>query len=378
MKTTNQDSKQKKIFFLVPSFRGGGAERIVLNLVNNLDKTKFEVGLITISGEGEYKNLLSKEVEHFNLGKKKARQAIFSLIKLLKKEKPDVVMGAVIQSTIILYLTSFFIPKGIKIMNRLENFYSKTVKGQKFVQKMLFQRALEKSNHIITISNEMEESLRKNIKISKGQIKTIYNPIDLEHIKKAAQEEVSNDLPESGPIVVSCGRLTEQKGFEYLIKAFQKVKNNYSDAQLLILGQGELKDSLQELARSLDIKDSVHFLGFKENPFKYIARADIFVLSSLWEGFGNVLVEAMACGTPIVSTDCPSGPKEILENGENGKLVKTEDVGSLADGIVDLLKDKDLQEKYKESGRRRAQDFSVDKIIKEYEDFLCKQIINLQ
>jgi glycosyltransferase involved in cell wall biosynthesis len=279
-------------------------------------------------------------------------------------------MGAVIQSTIILYLTSFFIPKGIKIMNRLESFYSRSIEGQKFIQKKLFQQALEKSDNVITISNEMEENIKENINTSEGQIKTIYNPIDLDHIKKAAQEKANNDLPRGGPIIISCGRLAKPKGFEYLIKAFQRVKNNYSDAQLLILGQGELKDSLQELARALDIKDSVHFLGFKENPFKYIARADIFVLSSLWEGLPTALIEAMACGTPVVSTDCPSGPKEILENGKHGKLVKTENVGSLADGIVDLLKDKDLQEKYKEAGRRRAQDFSVDKIIKEYEEFL--------
>ncbi len=373
-----EKNNKKKIFFLIPSFRGGGAERIVLNVVNNLDKNKFDVGLITISEEGEYRNLLSKEIKHFDLGKKRARRAILELIKLLRKERPNVVVGAVTQSTIILYLASFFIPNKIKIINRLEIFYSKSIGDQKFIQRKLFQKALEKSDYIITISNEMRNNLIKNIKISKDHVKMIYNPIDINYVKKETQEEMNGEFPFGKPIIIACGRLTKQKGFNYLIYAFKKVKRNYPEAKLLILGQGELKKELQKLTQSLELEKSVHFLGFQENPFKYIANSDIFVLSSLWEGLPTTLIEAMICGTPVVSTNCPSGPKEILKDGKCGVLVNVGDSQDLVKGIMKLLQDKELQKKYKEQGRQRANAFSIEKIIKEYDNFLCENKMNLQ
>jgi glycosyltransferase involved in cell wall biosynthesis len=365
------NKQKKKIFFLIPAFRGGGAERVISNIANNLDRKKFEVGIITIS-EGGHKYLLSEDVKHFNLGKKKAREAIFSLIRLLRKEKPDVVVATVIQSIIILYLTSFFIKKETTIVSRLANHYSKTMESQKSVQRTLFKKALLASDHIITISHEMEQDLLDNIKIEPQKIQMIYNPIDIKSIQEKAQEEAPAELFNKRPVLTACGRLAEQKGFSYLIKAFGEIKKEFSNAQLLIIGEGELKEELQNLAASVGVEEDTHFLGFQNNPFKYTSRSDIFVLSSLYEGLPSALLEAMACGVPIVSTDCPSGPKEILENGKNGQLVKWGNINELVSGIRNLLNNKELQENYRQRGKNKVMEFSIKEIIKDYNNFIEK------
>ncbi len=138
-------------------------------------------------------------------------------------------------------------------------------------------------------------------------------------------------------------------------------------SRLVILGDGGKRSNLEKLARQLGIERQVTFLGFQTNPFKYLARSDIFVLSSLWEGFALVIVEAMACGIPVISTRCPSGPDEIITDGVNGLLVPVADETALAEAILRLLKDKKLAVKLAQAGTKRAEDFAITKIIKQYE-----------
>jgi glycosyltransferase involved in cell wall biosynthesis len=155
-----------------------------------------------------------------------------------------------------------------------------------------------------------------------------------------------------------------------LIKAFNEIKKEFKNATLLILGQGEKEKELKVLVKELNIENSVKFLGFKDNPYKYLYNSDLFVLSSLWEGLPGALIEALACEVPVVSTNCKSGPKEILDNGKIGELVKIKDVSSLSNAMLKVLRDKDLQSKYKELGLKKVKEFDKDKIIKEYEEFL--------
>jgi glycosyltransferase involved in cell wall biosynthesis len=370
MKKKEDKNNKKKVFFLIPSFRGGGAERVVLNIVNNLDKNKFEVCLITISGEGEYKELLSPEIRHFDLKEKRARKSVFKLRKLLKKERPDCVIGYVTQSNIILFLSTLFLYKKITIVNCVQNYYDYTVARQKIVQRFLFSLSLKFSDYIIGISEEMKNNLKNKLNIKNNKIKIINNSTDLSYINKKKIEDIQDDVFIDEPVIIACGRLTEQKGFSYLIKAFNEIKKEFKNATLLILGQGEKEKELKALVKELNIENSVKFLGFKDNPYKYLYNSDLFVLSSLWEGLPGVLIEALACEVPAISTNCKSGPKEILDNGKIGELVKIKDVDSLSNAMLKVLRDKDLQHKYKELGLKKVKEFDKDKIIREYEDFL--------
>jgi glycosyltransferase involved in cell wall biosynthesis len=371
-KNQNKINK-KKVFFLIPSFRGGGAERVVLNIVNNLDKNKFDVGLVTISGEGEYKELLSPKVKHFDLKEKRARKAIFKLRKLLKKEKPNIIIANVVQVSIVSYLSSLFLKNKPVVVQVNHSQYLSIIKGINKISKFIFDLSLKKSDYIITISDDMQHDLSKRFKNKGNKIIKIFNIHDLDNINKQKKEKFSDDdinIFKQKPVIIACGRLTEAKGFSYLIKAFGEVKIEFKEAVLLILGQGEKEEELKELSKELNIENSVKFLGFKDNPYKYLYNSDLFVLSSLWEGLPGALIEALACEVPVVSTDCKSGPKEILDNGKIGELVKVKDVDSLSNAMIKVLKDDKLQSKYIELGLKKVKEFDTNKIIKEYEKFL--------
>jgi glycosyltransferase involved in cell wall biosynthesis len=219
----------------------------------------------------------------------------------------------------------------------------------------------------------MQHDLSKRFKNKGNKIIKIFNIHDLDNINKQKKEKFSDDdinIFKQKPVIIACGRLTEAKGFSYLIKAFGEVKIEFKEAVLLILGQGEKEEELKELSKELNIENSVKFLGFKDNPYKYLYNSDLFVLSSLWEGLPGALIEALACEVPVVSTDCKSGPKEILDNGKIGELVKVKDVDSLSNAMIKVLKDDKLQSKYIELGLKKVKEFDTNKIIKEYEKFL--------
>jgi glycosyltransferase involved in cell wall biosynthesis len=193
-----------------------------------------------------------------------------------------------------------------------------------------------------------------------------------EGIEVQVQEAVEHGwFSEPTPVIVSVGRLSKEKGYPYLLQAVARILPQ-RQVRLVIVGEGPQRAELESLARELGIAESVDLIGYRENPFKYLARAQLFVLSSLWEGLPGVLVEAMACGAPVVATDCRSGPSEIITNDAEGLLVPTADVEALAEAMLKVLSDATLADRMQGAGRARAQDFHVTKIAREYEQFFLE------
>jgi len=224
-----------------------------------------------------------------------------------------------------------------------------------------------KADAIITVSNGVAHDLSESFGIPQERIKQVYSLCSIPEVVESGKHEVDHSWfqPGSPPVGVSWGRLHPQKDYGTLLKAFQIVRSR-RDVKLLIMGKGNERDTLNELAGQLGISDDVSFPGFVANPFAYIARAAVFVLSSRWEGFGLVLVEAMACGTTVVSTDCPNGPREVLDGGRYGILVPVGDPEALAEGIIRALDSPFPIELLK----KRAEEFSVDIIAREYLNML--------
>ncbi|ELZ36066.1 glycosyl transferase family protein [Halorubrum saccharovorum DSM 1137] len=191
----------------------------------------------------------------------------------------------------------------------------------------------------------------------------IHNPAYSKGISEKATERVSHPWFQSDepPVILGVGSLTPQKDFPTLVRAFNRLRSQ-QDARLVILGEGDRREELESLIQRYGIGDSVDLPGFVDNPFKYMKQADVFVLSSRWEGFGNVIVEAMACGTPIVSTNCPSGPAEILQNGKYGQLVRTGDPEALAAAVQATLAEPPAPDPLIE----RAKEFSVERVADKY------------
>jgi len=226
---------------------------------------------------------------------------------------------------------------------------------------------------VIALSNGVKDNIVKRYKVKPDKIRVIYNPVDVDSISSHMEngqiaEEHEHIFQDNAKVIITAGRLVKDKDHETLIEAFSKVQKKMN-ARLVILGEGELEEKLKSQAKDFKLENKIHFLGFQRNPYVYFKQADLFVLSSLREGFGHVLTEALATGTPIVSTNCRPGALEVLDSGKYGILCEIGDAGDMAGKIIDTLTlDQNKTQEIIDKGIRRANEFHARKIVKEYEE----------
>lgn len=364
------------VAFFLPSLEPGGAERNVVNLINNIDRKKHILSLVLGKAEGDFIKEINRDIPIINLGASSSLGLFFKLVKYFRKEKPDIFLSAFSRINIICIAAIIFSMAKTKIVATEHSIFSflpviaKTA-GRRFfsrfflphIAKFIYPRA----DAIVCVSEGITNDFIKNIGC-KEKVKTIYNPIINDKIYESAKESpVHSWFADSKiPVIVAAGRLVKCKDYPTLFRAFSLILQKQR-VRLIILGRGPEEYKLKQLANKLGLSENIAFLGFQKNPFKYMKRASVFVLSSLQEGFGNVIVEAMACGAPIVATDCKSGPGEIIENGKNGILVPVGDEKSLASAALKILNSPNLAKQFSIEGRTRAEYFSVKKSVQNYE-----------
>lgn len=362
-----------KILVLINDFSGGGAERVVQTLSTFWTKTGYDVTIATLDKQNlDYDlddNIKISPLPLANLSRGTLKfillpfQAYF-LNRAIGKNKPDIIISFLGRANIVNILSGNFFstrPTLISERTRTDLLYSHFV-PKDIVMKYLIKWLYPYSDMVLCLSDYVSSSI-KAYGIPEANVKTIYNPQDLRRIKQLGKK-LSPKIT-TRPYIVSCGRLVDQKDFATLIKSFKKVRE-VCNVDLVILGEGPLRSELESLAKSLNIAEHVHLVGWKKNPFAIMANAEIFALSSKIEGFGNVIVEAMALGLPIVCTNGAGGPSEILSNGEHGFLVPVGDEKKLSDAIIKLLQDSQLLNLYKAKSLERANDFNVEKIAPQY------------
>ncbi len=382
----NQVHPEKiKVLFFISSLEGGGAERIMVDILRYIDKDRIEpILLLLYSYENSpYKEFLPEDVKVVVVKRKsdnaleKLKQ-LLTFMKVVRKQKPRVILSMLTHNNIMAILAGMLYK--INVIACEHNTLSEIIKIKEGRQILLLPvRLLVKTLYrfayrIVTVSEDIGLDLIEKFNISDKKIKTIYNPIDFERINSISADPVNHSFfKDNIPIIIAIGRLTQQKGFDVLIKAFSRIVKKV-DARLIILGEGSERGMLERLIDTLGLTEKVSLLGFQKNPYPFLSKADIFVLSSRYEGLPMVILEAVACGIPVISTDCKSGPREILQDGRCGILVPVGDEVALSEGILKLLKDGALQEKLFKLGKERAKDFSVDKIIKQYESVIYESI----
>ncbi len=353
---------KKKVAIIIPSLRGGGAERVMINIAKHLDYNKFDLRLIVIKKEGPYLKQLPRNLEVIDINSSRVRYSLFKLMKAINKFKPDVILSTLGHLNLTLLIIRHFLKGNPKIIIREANTPSMNLNQLSPIKKILFKymykKLYPKADLIIAQCKDMKNDIVNTFNVKENKIKYIYNPLDIEFIKEKKKDENPYDSNKINLLAV--GRLTYQKGFDILINAFNLVINNIPRVQLTILGEGELKQELQNQARKLGILDKISFIGFKDNPYPYYYYADTYILSSRTEGFPNALLEALACGCKVVSTDCKSGPREILGDNEYGILVPVDDYVLLAEGIIKSINSEN-------KSKDRAKKFDVRNIVKEYE-----------
>ncbi|MFB3895733.1 MAG: glycosyltransferase [bacterium] len=370
---------QKKIVFVLPSLVKHGAENVLVTILQYLNRERFEPVLLYFDSQNNFGNSIPSDIKIRSLQKRNKSDNVrifFRLSKVLREENPDLICSFITYANYLCLMAKSYcrINAPLIISERTKLSLALPLEQYITIKQMLIRRYYPKANGVICISQGVYQDLISYAGIKPDQGKVIYNPVDIDKIKNLAQESVDHPwVNEYIPVLVACGRLVPQKNYPLLLNAFKLVSQSMP-VRLMILGEGALRNNLVATAATLGISENVSFLGYQQNPYKYMARAKGFVLSSSIEGFGNVISEAMACGTPVISTRCNSGPDEIISDGINGILVPGNDVPAMAAAIKRLLSTPTLQTELAKEGKKRVADFSVDKIIAEYEKYFLSFI----
>jgi len=360
-------SKKGHICFFPGTLHLGGISKMSINIAKELIKRGYRIDFFLSEHEGEYLDILPPEVNLF-YGKGSIKSSLFSLTKYLKKESPDAIITArdYINFASILAIKLANVPTKSIVTVRTDYsslpYESNFDKVMEFFGKYFYRYA----DSIVAVSDGVAVNHSQRMKLNKSDIEVIYNPAYEETSINENNNEIHPWL--SNPkkkVIIGVGRLTEQKNFSLLINAFSKIVKK-DELRLIILGEGEDRAKLENLISELTLDEYVYMPGYVNNPLDFISKADVFVLSSTWEGFGNVIVEALGTGTSVVSTDCKSGPSEILKDGEYGKLVPVNNIQVMGKAIQDMLK-KPMDE---EMLIERAKEFSTENISNQYLDLI--------
>ena len=327
-----------RVAFILPSLKGGGAQRVVLTIANKLANSGLEVDVVLFEQAGEYVEHVSPRINVWDLRTKRAMRSFLPLLRYTRRRKPLIVISSLPHVNLLMILVKLLGSKATKVIAVEHNTLSQTIQHSRgysiYVLIALMKLFYRYATKLIAVSHGVKNDLQEVLKLKDKSVTVIYNPVITASLSSQSKKPVRHPFFEdrSSPVIVAAGRLTQAKGFNLLLDAISLVTRD-TPCRLIILGEGPDREALEEQLQRLGLESSVSLPGFVANPYSFFSNSDLFVLSSYWEGLPTVLIEALACGTPVVSTDCPSGPKEILENGRLGQLVPVGDVKALASEI---------------------------------------------
>lgn len=355
------------IAFFLSELHGGGAQRVTINLIKALSDRNIKIDLVLAKAEGPYLSEVPPLVRLIDLQSTTLWTSLPKLIDYLKQEKPQYLVAALHGACLLALWAKKLTNIPTKIIVAIHNNFSVETKNYVSLRRKILPTLVRyfypQADKLVAVSHGVAENMAEALNLKKSQIEVVYNPVVTSELKHKVQAPLSFDRffsPDS-PVILGVGGLRKQKDFVNLINAFAKVRK-VRKLKLCILGEGEARPNLEALIKQLNLESEVFLPGFVDNPYPYMSQAALFVLSSLWEGLPTVLIEALACGTNVVATDCPSGPREILAGGKYGKLVATQDPEALANAILETLDNPISSDVL----RSRAADFAEDRVCSQY------------
>jgi len=362
------------------ALRIGGTEQVLATVLRYLDQQAFKPVVVTYSRDRGYP--LPDGIFHYALGiqgggrlvRKLAVNllVVLRLRRILRQERPHIAVGMGAMSNWALILAAKLTPEKMVIVVGEHGVGATEIRSDRItanIIRLLNRFLYPLADRVISVSEGVRQYLLHDLKLPETKVISISNPVDVEAIKRLSQEPVNHPwlVSKNKPVILWVGRIETMKGLQYLIGAFERVLTEI-DARLIIVGEGSDQRRIHDLVTQKGLQEKVHFAGYDPNPYRYMSRSDVFAFPSLGgEGFGLVLAEAMACGLPVVSADCVTGPAEILENGRCGILVPVGDERSLANGILRILTDPLLRERLIRAGARRVADFQAAHVVASYE-----------
>lgn len=371
---------RRKVCFVLPSLNGGGAERAAVQILNGLDDTRWERSMFLFAREGPYLSEVEPRIAIYSADTSSRFGRWRALRSFIAAERPEIVMA---------FLSFFSVlsaaraaNNGAKVIFNLQTPMSAFLTdadyhwrkgGHKTAFSAVARIGYAATDLTVATSNGVARDLTEAFAIDPSRIRVLPNPVDLERVRRSAAEPIDDSVLPSGggPLIVAAGRLAEAKNYPLMIDAFAALRAHIP-ARLCILGQGELETALRQLIAARGLTEHISLGAFQANPWKYIARADIFLLTSHYEGFGNVLIEAMACGVPVVATASP-GTRDIINNGIDGLLVDVHTPQAVAGALKTILESPEKRQAMSIAAREAANRFAVREVASKY-DLLMERL----
>jgi len=359
---------RRHVLILIPTLQGGGAERVMVTLLRHFDRSRFRLTLAVVdTRDATFRKDVPEDVDFLDLGCRRVRHALPKILRLVWRARPQVILSTLGHLNLALALLRPFMPRGTRLLARETIIVSKNLQqqGSAWARALAYRLLGRVFDILICQSRDMQHDLVANFHVPADKTVVINNPVDVARLRQLAAEPMPAGVHlvgnEGGVKLVAAGRLVQQKGFDLLIEAVSRCGN--VALQLTILGEGPLRAELEAQARALGVAGRVRFAGFQPNPYPFFHAADAFVLSSRYEGFPNVVLEALACGTPVIATPAPGGVREILD-GVHGCVV-ADDIS--ADALARAIQCYGAKTPLPESLMER---YSADRITRRYEELL--------
>ena len=389
---------KRKVAFIIPSLKNGGAERVLSTLSLNLNKDIKQYILTWDKDNQDYEfNGEIVEIKTSNSTNILGNIFVFAkriyMVKRLKKRLGIDVSISHLEGPNLVNILSKYKEKTVITVHNFQTEERKGLYGNIF--RVLMKLFYNKADKIVAVSKLIKHDLVNSFKVKENLIDVLYNPFDIKKIQRLMLENIDSEYEKlfENPVIINVGRLNEQKAQDNLIKAFYLLKKKMSNAKLVILGKGPLESKLQKLIKKLELEGEVFLLGFNKNPFKFIYRSKVFALTSLYEGFPMCIPESMVCGVPVISVDCKSGPREIMDissdinksaqdiemveygiitpNFKNDEKIDINESHELfATAMFNLLSNNEVLSKYSIKIKERANAFDVSIMIEKWENII--------
>ncbi len=330
-----------RVLFMIPTLRNGGAERVILTLLRHLDRSKFSATLAVIDmRDAVLRDELPPDVPLIDLGCTRVRYALPRIARLIWKVRPDIVFSTLGHLNLALAIIRPLLPHSVRCVARETTLVTANINTMLWpgLWRWTYRYFCPRFDAVVCQSSAMRDDLVQRYSLPDEKVTVIHNPVDVDRIRRLASEPIPGvadwgryQAMKGAIRLLAVGRLAPEKGFDLLIEALALCGDPL--LSLVVLGEGSLKVDLELLARERGLAARVHFAGFQRNPYPFFARADAFVLSSRYEGFPNVVLESMACGTPVIAVPAPGGTREILDGIPECKVAADVSAASLADAI---------------------------------------------
>lgn len=351
-----------RILCFLPDLGGGGAQRTLINLAASFRQAGHDVILASAQPDGPARAWVDPELRSVSVGPGQLRNALFPLARLIRDERPDVILSSVLDANLIAVAARALAgsPRPKLVVRETNSLRARGDIG--FLRQRLARFAYPRADAVVALSEGVRQELIADHALPAASVVTIHNPVEFDALAVEARQATAPPVAKEGRWIMGVGRLIRQKGFDRLIRTVAELKR--PEVRLVLVGEGPDREALAAQARDLGVQ--LLMPGFVRQPMHWLAHADLFVLSSRWEGFGHVIVEAMAAGVPVIAFDCPHGPRDIIDSGVNGLLVPDGAETALTEAMAKLLDDRDLAAHLNAAAIQDASRFSSARIADKY------------